>query len=78
MTLKSSVREFFSRSQLLLAPLLPLSDAALSPSGKEQREKFSTLLAFGIPAAEVQFQPALELAKPSSRFGLLLVGNNKA
>ncbi|KZP25394.1 hypothetical protein FIBSPDRAFT_1041536 [Athelia psychrophila] len=78
MTLKSSVREFFSRSQLLLAPLLPLSDAASSPSGKEQREKFSTLLAFGIPAAEVQFQPALELAKPSSRFGLLLVGNNKA
>ncbi|KAF7979430.1 hypothetical protein HWV62_42568 [Athelia sp. TMB] len=77
--MKDAVKDFFSRSQLLLAPLLPppqLTSSNWPP--KDQTEKFGALLAFGVPAIEVQFHTALELAKPSSRFGLLLVGNSKA
>ena len=77
--LKDAVKDFFSRSQLLLAPLLPPPQLTSSNwPQKDHREKFGALLAFGVPATEVKLHTALELAKPSSRFGLLLVGNSKA
>ncbi|KAF8078884.1 Vps51/Vps67 domain-containing protein [Lyophyllum atratum] len=69
--LHKSATDSLARMQTLFATLLPqhppipLSDSA---------DKFSVLLPFGIPPLDQQFQPAVELAKPTSRFGLLLVG----
>lgn len=76
-SLTSSVKEYFLRTQVLLAPLLPLPKLTATSPAKDNREKFTTLLSFGMPTLEVQLQPALELAKPSSRFGLLLIGSSK-
>jgi len=67
------IAEYFSRTQVLLAALIPLPSTAVVTS-KDSHEKLSTLLPHGIPASETQFLNALEVAKPSSRFGLLLVG----
>lgn len=68
--------------QLLLAPLLdkPQSDPHLS---QKTRTPYTTtapsvLLSLGAPSQDGQeqaFVPALELAKPTQRFGLLLVGS---
>ncbi|KAG5650993.1 hypothetical protein H0H81_010293 [Sphagnurus paluster] len=69
--LHRSASESLARTQTLLAILLPFrSSIPLS----ESADKFSALLPFGIPPVEHEFHPALELAKPTSRFGLLLVG----
>jgi len=74
-SLDHSIAEYFSRTQVLLATLLPLpSVSAVVPSPKDGHDKLTALLSHGIPASDTQFQNALELAKPSSRFGLLLVG----
>ncbi|EIM92224.1 uncharacterized protein STEHIDRAFT_89072 [Stereum hirsutum FP-91666 SS1] len=65
-----------SRTQLLLAPLLPPRPPPTHPGkagGKESAT--SALLPFGVPAGEQQVQPAMELVKPAPRFGLLLVGS---
>lgn len=35
----------------------------------------TALLPFGPPKADQDFQPAIETVKPSTRFGLLLVGS---
>ena len=56
---------------MLLASLLPVSSATTSRNGTD---KLGSLLLYGIPLSDKQFKPALELAQPSSRFGLLLVG----
>ncbi|KAJ6621177.1 hypothetical protein B0H10DRAFT_2353252 [Mycena sp. CBHHK59/15] len=66
--------EYLARTQTLFAALLP----AQSPMRELQdgTDKFAQLLPFGSPALDQQFQPAVELAKPSSRFGLLLVGTS--
>lgn len=67
--------------QLLLAPLLdkPQSDPH---SSQKKRTSYTTvapsvLLSLGAPAQDGQeaFVPALELAKPTQRFGLLMVGS---
>jgi hypothetical protein len=72
----SRITEYFSRTQVLLAPLTPLASvSAAVPSTKDGHEKLTTLLSHGIPSSETPFLPVLELVKPSSRFGLLLVGN---
>ncbi|KAJ7161400.1 hypothetical protein C8R43DRAFT_1063548 [Mycena crocata] len=64
--------DYLARTQNLFAALLPVQSPmrALDSSA----DKFAPLLPFGSPAMDQQFQPAVELAKPSSRFGLLLVG----
>lgn len=73
-TLQDGIAEYFSRTQVLLAPLAPLHPVhVVVPLSKDSHEKLTTLLPHGVPILETQFQPALELAKPSSRFGLLLV-----
>jgi len=66
--------EHLIRTQTLFATLLPHTPASrpLSMTGN----KSSVLLPFGTPGLEQQFQAPMELAKPSSRFGLLLIGND--
>ncbi|KAG6910534.1 hypothetical protein DXG01_009953 [Tephrocybe rancida] len=70
-TLHKNATDSLARTQTLLATLLPPQPHIPTP---DSMDKFSALLQFGIPPQEGQFQPAIELAKPTSRFGLLLVG----
>ncbi|KAJ7040430.1 Vps51/Vps67 domain-containing protein [Mycena alexandri] len=69
--------DYLARTQTLFAALLPVQ-SPMRPldSSHATTDKFAPLLAFGSPALDQQFQPAVELAKPSSRFGLLLVGTS--
>ncbi|KAK7064081.1 hypothetical protein R3P38DRAFT_2492769 [Favolaschia claudopus] len=66
--------EYLARTQTLFAALLPPPSPMRIPSGHV--DKFAPLLPWGSPALDQQFQSAVELAKPSSRFGLLLVGQS--
>ncbi|KAI5835989.1 Vps51/Vps67 domain-containing protein [Schizophyllum commune Tattone D] len=61
--LERSATAYLARVQVLLAGLLPAREGAKGE-----------LLRYGTPAVGQEFQPALELAKPGARFGLLLVG----
>ncbi|TRM66104.1 hypothetical protein BD626DRAFT_546460 [Schizophyllum amplum] len=67
--LERSAAAYLARVQLLLAALLPPREG-----GKGAGE----LLRFGVPAIGQEFQPALELARPAARFGLLLVSGGSA
>ena len=75
------IEQHLLRTQVLLAPLLPLSSqppthltkSSTKPSTKDTRTE--SLLQFGIPAVEQTAQPVMDLAKPGPRFGSLLVGN---
>ena len=64
--------------QLLLAPLLDKPQS--SPHSLQETNSSNAtvasnaLLSLGVPSQEQGFVPALELAKPTQRFGLLLVG----
>jgi len=68
--------------QLLLAPLLD-KPQSYPHAPQETKSSYATaaptvLLPLGIPSQDGQeqaFVPALELAKPTQRFGLLLVGS---
>ncbi|KAH9937287.1 uncharacterized protein B0H18DRAFT_969951 [Fomitopsis serialis] len=72
-----SISEYLSRMQIILSPLFPPPEVRLTThSAKGKSNKSSALLCYAPPAVEQQFQPALELVKPSARFGLLLVGNS--
>ncbi|KAJ7751297.1 Vps51/Vps67 domain-containing protein [Mycena maculata] len=65
--------DYLARTQTLFASLLPLQSPMRTLDSST--DKFASLLPFGSPATDQQkFQPAVELAKSSSRFGLLLVG----
>jgi conserved oligomeric Golgi complex subunit 1 len=69
--LQAMTTDSFARTQLLFSGLLPQRGTG--------DEKSSSLLPFGTPALERPFTAAMELAKPSPRFGLLLVSSsNKA
>jgi hypothetical protein len=59
-------------SSAVTSPTTPKGKDTLSVGGSQAH-----LLLFGNPAtlAKQEYQPALELAKPSSRFGLLLVSS---
>ncbi|KAJ7225342.1 Vps51/Vps67 domain-containing protein [Mycena pura] len=70
---KDASADYLARTQTLLATLLPLQ-SPMRASESSSTDKLVPLLSFGSPAVDQQFQPAVELAKPSSRFGLLLVG----
>ncbi|KAJ7110035.1 hypothetical protein C8R44DRAFT_986032 [Mycena epipterygia] len=65
--------DYLARTQTLFAALLPLQ-SPMRAVDHSAADKFAPLLPFGSPALDQKFQPAVELAKPSSRFGLLLVG----
>ncbi|RDX51056.1 hypothetical protein OH76DRAFT_1507349 [Lentinus brumalis] len=71
----NAAREYLSRTQILLAGLLPSHHNASShPAPLAKSEKPSSLLPYGAPSIEQRFEPAVELVKPPPRFGLLLVG----
>ena len=63
--LERGASAYLARVQVLLAGLLPACEGAKGE-----------LLRYGTPAVGQEFQPALELAKPGARFGLLLVGGS--
>ncbi|KAJ8523340.1 hypothetical protein ONZ45_g169 [Pleurotus djamor] len=66
-----------SASQLgtLFAPFL-LPPSTFTPyNGAENGDKFAGLLPHGSVSVDQQFKPALATAAPSTRFGLLLVGD---
>ncbi|KAJ7808224.1 hypothetical protein B0H14DRAFT_3482501 [Mycena olivaceomarginata] len=65
--------DYLARTQTLFAVLLP-PQSPMRPLNSA--DKFAPLLPWGSPALDQQFQPAVELAKASSRFGLLLVGTS--
>ncbi|PIL31763.1 hypothetical protein GSI_06467 [Ganoderma sinense ZZ0214-1] len=71
----ASAQEYLSRTQILLAGLLPshASRNTEPPEPAKKTEKSSALLLYGTPAAEARFEPALELVKPPPRLGLLHV-----
>lgn len=57
-----------ARCQNLLSPLLSYDIPDHPPDDKQ-----SFLLPFGMPISDTQYHPAISVAKPGSRFGLLLV-----
>ena len=57
-----------ARCQNLLSPLLSYDIPDHPPDDKQ-----SFLLPFGMPISDTQYYPAVSVAKPGSRFGLLLV-----
>jgi conserved oligomeric Golgi complex subunit 1 len=70
----NSAVEFVARTQILFAALLPPPPIDTGPV-TQAGEKLTVLLPYGIPLVDQQFQPAIQVAKPTSRFGLLLVGH---
>jgi conserved oligomeric Golgi complex subunit 1 len=72
--LRENLTEFLSRVQLLLGLVLPQTIVPSQPA----QTKPSSLLQLGLPNVDAQLQPALELVKPSTRFGLLLIGSSVA
>ena len=75
---EDDVPEYLSRMQVVFAPLFPPPEVQVASSAKETAAKSGALLCYAPPAAEQHFQPALDLVKPSARFGLLLVGSSNA
>lgn len=71
--LESTASAILTRSQTLFSALLPLPPDP--PSSADPVGKGSCLLPHGLPSLDQQFQPAFDLAKPTARFGLLLVGS---
>ncbi|KAI0045223.1 hypothetical protein FA95DRAFT_1495802 [Auriscalpium vulgare] len=69
----SGVSAFLTRTQVLLAPILPPTPPTSLPEKKDARPE--GLLHLGAPVVDSQVQPAMELVKPGPRFGLLLVGS---
>jgi hypothetical protein len=65
----TSASEHLLRSQTFLSVLLPASKIP---------NLDVPLLPFGIPVAGQSYNPATDLAKPSPRFGMLLVGQTNA
>ncbi|KAG7452326.1 uncharacterized protein BT62DRAFT_298265 [Guyanagaster necrorhizus] len=68
--IERSVSDYIARTQVLFGILLRNTPSSLSHSN----DKLATLLPFGSPLLDQAFQPAIDVAKASSRFGLLLVG----
>ncbi|OCH94676.1 hypothetical protein OBBRIDRAFT_74206 [Obba rivulosa] len=71
---EGSIADYLSRTQVLLAPLLPpsvYSLAASVPPGKV--EKLPALLHHGQPVVEQNFLPVMDLMKPPQRFGMLRI-----
>lgn len=66
-----SAMQYLMRTQMLLSALV-LPFWSMEPT-KEGTDKMSALLTYGVPVADSAFSPAVELAKVSTRFPLLLV-----
>ncbi|KAF9074806.1 hypothetical protein BDP27DRAFT_1286851 [Rhodocollybia butyracea] len=75
-TLSSRSADYIAKTQTILAAVLPYpaKNIPVQSSGKSMSsDKFAALLLRGVPSSEQQYRPAVEVAKPSSRFGLLLI-----
>ncbi|KAF9459829.1 hypothetical protein BDZ94DRAFT_1198976 [Collybia nuda] len=72
-SLKRTASEFLSRTQILFTSFLPRPPSPQQTLSSTTVDKFASLLPFGVPIPEQQFQSVIDSAKPSSRFGLLLV-----
>ena len=76
------IEQHLLRTQVLLAPLLPLvvpdSLPPLHPNKASSTKDTRTesLLQFGVPVIEQTAQPVMDLAKPGPRFGSLLKGSS--
>ncbi|KAG1754866.1 uncharacterized protein EDB91DRAFT_257088 [Suillus paluster] len=68
---EQAAKECLMRTQMLLSALVPPSSSM--QLAKEGSDKMSALLTYGVPVADTTFLPAIELAKVSTRFPLLLV-----
>ncbi|KAG8709558.1 hypothetical protein FRC08_018265 [Ceratobasidium sp. 394] len=65
----TSVKNQLYRSQLLFSTLL---DAGVAQAAKQTQSRTQSIfLPLGVPPAETDFRPALELVKPGQRFGML-------
>ena len=73
---EDGIPECLSRMQVVFAPLFPPPEVQAVSSSKENVAKSAALLCYAPLTAEQHFQPALDLVKPSARFGLLLVGGS--
>ncbi|KAH9065792.1 hypothetical protein EDB87DRAFT_889121 [Lactarius vividus] len=74
----SLLEQHILRTQILLAPLLPLAPSHPPKSSSKSSAKDTrteSLLLFGVPPAEQATQPVMDLVKPGPRFGSLLVGS---
>ncbi|KAJ8516114.1 hypothetical protein ONZ45_g6533 [Pleurotus djamor] len=69
------ISDHFLRTQTLFAPFLLLPSTFTPYNGGENGDKFAGLLPHGSVSVDQQFNPALATAAPSTRFGLLLVGD---
>ncbi|KAI8990445.1 hypothetical protein BD414DRAFT_458895 [Trametes punicea] len=72
--LDASTLGYLSKTQVLLAALLPTRPASSTISTTKKADRTSSLLLFGPPPIEQGFDPALRLIKTPPRFGLLLAG----
>ncbi|OJA19557.1 hypothetical protein AZE42_01458 [Rhizopogon vesiculosus] len=68
---QGAAKQYLMRTQMLLSALVS-PFGSIEPT-KEGADKMSTLLTYGVPVADTTFSPAVELAKVSTRFPLLLV-----
>lgn len=74
--LRRNATEYLARTQTLFSVLLPqVSHGNSGNPPPDAGDKLSSFLLFGTPSSSQQYHSAIELVKPSSRFGLLLVGN---
>ncbi|KAL0951537.1 hypothetical protein HGRIS_008221 [Hohenbuehelia grisea] len=71
--MESAISESFLRTQTLTALFLHNPPSFVPYPGTEPGDKFAPLLPQGAPSMDKQFQPAFEVANPSTRFGILLV-----
>ncbi|OAX43035.1 hypothetical protein K503DRAFT_789797 [Rhizopogon vinicolor AM-OR11-026] len=68
---QAAAKQYLMGTQMLLSALVS-PFGSIEPT-KEGADKMSTLLTYGVPVSDTTFSPAVELAKVSTRFPLLLV-----
>ncbi|KIK70711.1 hypothetical protein GYMLUDRAFT_65924 [Collybiopsis luxurians FD-317 M1] len=66
-TLSNRSADCLARTQTILAPVLPYTAKSASS------DRSTALLPLGVPSSEQEYRTAVEVARPSSRFALLLV-----
>ncbi|KAJ3808296.1 hypothetical protein F5876DRAFT_78879 [Lentinula aff. lateritia] len=73
-TLSWMSADHLARTQTILAAILPYPVPTRGTAGKSvTSDKFAALLPLGVPSSDKEYRAAIEVAKPSSRFAMLLV-----
>ncbi|KAH8099342.1 hypothetical protein BXZ70DRAFT_1030293 [Cristinia sonorae] len=65
--------DHLSRTQMLLNALLHPIISPSAPANNGKSANPSSLLRFGVPTPDAQFEPGVDIVKPALRLGLLLV-----